>query len=442
MRMRGTLIVVLAVTMAACKTDSTGPGGSNPLAGYIPAPPGPQWSGVATQVTMGEKAACLTAPDGTVWCWGNRFGAGLPRIDDGLEGSNAWMIEDSICLKNYLVDDMKGWPCQVLHPVRIGTGVYTRIIESVDDGAFCAVDASTKAFCWDQGAYLATAYDSISGGVEYCGKTPCAYSARPVRGGLIQQLYSPLCALSAAGAPLCRGYNSYNLLGDTPTLFSDSLIPVAGAPTATAMAVDPSGKFACALATTGKVYCWGWNERGWGVGTDSTGNQVKSPTLIMSNLTFKSLAAGHWSACAVSTGGTAYCWGYGGGGLLGWGGNGFSFKPVAVSGTHSFTSIVASGIHFCALDTAGNAWCWGSNMNGELGVARSPCDGATFCSSSPVEVPGGHTFTQLTAAVAGTCGLTTAGEVYCWGATEYGRLGPGPDPNVLPFNSTPVKITP
>jgi len=442
--MRRVLIGLLAATVAACTSDSsTGPGGSgDPLAHYIPAPPGPPWSGVATSVTVGEAAVCLLQPDGTPWCWGNRFHLGLPRIDDGLRGPNAGQLAASICTKNYLPDDMPGWPCNVLHPVRVSPNSYVSISEPVNDGMFCALDVTQKAFCWGQGAFLSTSYDSISGGVEYCGTAPCYYSPQRVRGGLLQEMVYPACALSAAGAPLCMGGNSYNLLGDTPTLFADSLIPVAGAPASTAVALSPFGRFACALATTGKVYCWGWNERGWGVGTDSTGNQVKSPTLIMSNLTFKSLATGSWSACAVSTGGTAYCWGYGGGGLLGWGGNGFSFKPVAVAGAHTFTGITGSGIHFCALDTGAAAWCWGSNMNGELGVARAACDGATFCSSSPVAVSGGHTFKQLSAGVAGTCGVTSAGEVYCWGATEYGRLGPGPNPNVQPFVSTPVKITP
>jgi alpha-tubulin suppressor-like RCC1 family protein len=59
-----------------------------------------------------------------------------------------------------------------------------------------------------------------------------------------------------------------------------------------------------------------------------------------------------------------------------------------------------------------------------------------------VQVQGGLAFKQLSAAAAATCGVTTAGDVYCWGMTEYGRLGPGPMPTVTPFIAQPVKITP
>ena len=42
-----------------------------------------------------------------------------------------------------------------------------------------------------------------------------------------------------------------------------------------------------------------------------------------------------------------------------------------------------------------------------------------------------------------TGGVTTANEVYCWGSTKYGRLGPaalGTDFSMV--STTPVKITP
>src|SRR5207302_4543187 len=107
---------------------------------------------------------------------------------------------------------------------------------------------------------------------------------------------------------------------------------------------------------------------------------------------------------------------------------------------HTFTAITAGAGHFCALDTGGAAWCWGNNYSGELGVDRAACDGAGLCASAPARVQGGLTFKQLSAGTSMTCGVTTGNEVYCWGATEYGRLGPAA--LTTTFVSHPVKITP
>jgi len=447
--MRASSMLLFVAALAACAGDSsTGPGGTNPLAGYHATPPGPTWPGTAVAVTVSTYDTCLLMADGTPWCWGNTASVAW-RIDDGIRSwdpsKTAGWYRDSICLANTTVGQVPGWPCNVFHPIRLGTKVLASVALPVNDGAPCGVDAAGAAYCWDQGPHLNINADSMTNGVAWCGQTLCLYAPQAVRGGQpIRDILLP-CTLSTAGVPLCLGFNSFNLMGNRPINFhSDTLVAVIGAPASTALAVSPSGNFACSIATANsKAYCWGWNETSWGVGVDSTGNQIATPKPVASTLTFKSIATALWTACAIATAGPAYCWGDGRGGVLGWGGNGFSFAPVAVAGGHTFTSIIAGPAHFCALDGGGAAWCWGNNNSGELGVSRAPCDGATFCSSSPVQVSGGHTFTQLSAGPAQTCGVTTAHEVYCWGSTKYGRLGPaalGTDFSMV--STTPVKITP
>ena len=125
-------ILALGVALTACAHDSaTAPGGSgNPLAGYLKQPPGPAWSGTATAVTVGERANCLLAPDGTPWCWGNMFGAGL-RLDNGIRSTDpsrtAEWLADSICLANTAAGQLPGWPCNVFHPVRLGTKTFVTL---------------------------------------------------------------------------------------------------------------------------------------------------------------------------------------------------------------------------------------------------------------------------------------------------------------------------
>lgn len=78
-------------------------------------------------------------------------------------------------------------------------------------------------------------------------------------------------------------------------------------------------------------------------------------------------------------------------------------------------------LHTCRVDDSGNAQCWGDNLDGELG------DGTLDnVRTSPVTVIGGLTFSQIVTGQFHTCGLTTAGEAYCWGWNGDGQLG---DPN-------------
>ncbi len=88
----------------------------------------------------------------------------------------------------------------------------------------------------------------------------------------------------------------------------------------------------------------------------------------------------------------------------------------------SFVSMHPAGYsHSCGLTAAGEAWCWGWNSFGSLGT------GSATDSPFPVAVAGGHTFTQLTASgwEGHTCGLIAGGQAFCWGSARFGQLGDG-----------------
>lgn len=130
---------------------------------------------------------------------------------------------------------------------------------------------------------------------------------------------------------------------------------------------------------------------------------------------FDTVAAGEQHACGLK-GGTAYCWGSSLVGQLGNGSNTSSPAPVAVAGGRTFTSLAAGRNHTCGI-SGGTAWCWGSNSHGALGTGTTlTCSQYNYaCSWVPVQVAGSQTFTALDAEDDQTCGLTSAGAVYCWG---------------------------
>ena len=186
----------------------------------------------------------------------------------------------------------------------------------------------------------------------------------------------------------------------------------------------------CALAADASAWCWGarYGAAGEFPNSGELGNGTQLGTLVpvgvAGSLAFSQVSP----TCALTSDSLAYCWGSAGPGALGNGANSGSLLPVAVSGARRYSSIAVGGGHPCALTSSGAAFCWGSNGFGELGVGTTTgpesCNGAP-CSTVPVPVAGGLTFTSLTEGDSHTCGLTASGFAYCWGRNDPGTLGDG-----------------
>jgi alpha-tubulin suppressor-like RCC1 family protein len=249
----------------------------------------------------------------------------------------------------------------------------------------CGLTADGLTYCWGDG----TGYGS-----------PTALSG-PVRPAKLSTGDNGACGVTAAGQAYCSGDNQFGELGDSnPVRLTSSYVPVYGGLTWDSLAMG--NIHACGVATGGAVYCWGNNSQGQvGADTSVTGSWV--PVLLPGGLRFRLITAGAHHTCGLTIGGDAYCWGYNYFGQLGASTTEMcpglagipvpcSHLPVRVSGSARFIALEAGDWHTCGLTSRGDLWCWGANLRGELG------DGTLINRSSPV----------LVSSVAATFGVSAA----------------------------------
>jgi alpha-tubulin suppressor-like RCC1 family protein len=199
--------------------------------------------------------------------------------------------------------------------------------------------------------------------------------------------------------------------------------------------IAAGGGFACGITGFGRLFCWGDDTQGQlGLGVPSgqcsafRNPCAVTPKPVALAARVVAVRAGEAHACALDAAGAAFCWGGNARGQLGAGIAGDrSATPLAVAGGHRFASITPGREHTCGLTTGGAALCWGSDRWGQLGggaTAPDRCEIAGTrepCARTPVAVAGGRAFVALAATERATCGLTSAGEMLCWGGGVGGR---------------------
>jgi alpha-tubulin suppressor-like RCC1 family protein len=245
---------------------------------------------------------------------------------------------------------------------------------------------------------------------------------------------STACAIASTGRAYCWGYGTNGEVGNGTAANSGRPTLVTAGLTFTAVSVG--GNHACGLATGGIAYCWGRDSEGQ-LGDARLINST-TPIPVVSGespAVFNAITAGGFHSCALASGGAAFCWGGNNLGQLGNGGDVAADVPVAVAGGLSFVSISAGLRHSCGIVAGGGAWCWGSNSSGQLGIGF--VGGA---STVPVAVAAGVSFTRISAGGLHTCGLTTGGAIYCWGENRDLQLGRGPFTGSAPADGTPAQV--
>ena len=237
------------------------------------------------------------------------------------------------------------------------------------------------------------------------------------------------CALRSSGTLYCWGSNQYGQLGapaDTNCLREDRLIPCRLLPVAVTggiqfQMISAGGRITCGVAVTARIYCWGDNLRG-GLG-DPAIRDSETPIPIASTASFTHVAAGAEHACGLRTDGALFCWGWNDMGQLGNNTSGSgAATPVAVSGNLRFVSVSASEHRTCARQSDGVTYCWGAtwvNTVGSLEVVRPQT------TPQRVQSTAAPVFTTVSVGSATTCGVTPELHAYCWESNPAGGIGDG-----------------
>jgi hypothetical protein len=314
-----------------------------------------------TQVSVGDDHACALDAEGRVYCWGNnhagQLGARTPEhcgivSESGRRGCYA-TASDTL-------------------PLPAGGAMRFRRV-SAGRYLSCGVDADGRAFCWGEPLGAPSGYgDTCLHG------RPCSFAPVPL---LPKRRFAALdarsrCAVDAAGTALCWGHD-----------FRTAARPEEPWPDAgvTTVAGDPEDPSYCALDRDGRALC------------------VGEPDF----------------------------------GIAGTGGRDSASLGRPAEHAAPFTDVAVLWRWACALDAAGAAWCWGAagyddaTRDGTSRPGLEQCDRwgtRTWCNTRPAAVSGGLRFRSLAAMPRGTMpvtyemvGLTAEGEAYAWGGFREPR---------------------
>ncbi|MSQ42651.1 MAG: RCC1 repeat-containing protein [Chloroflexi bacterium] len=338
-----------------------------------------------TRIASGDSHTCGLTAAGAAYCWGsNQYG----QIGDGGWGTNS-------------------------SPALVGGGL---TLKGITAGALhtCGVTTTNIAYCWGSNSD-----GQLGDGSVTIRRTPVQIAGATAFASLAAGT-EHTCGLTLAGLAMCWGHNEAGKLGDD-TSGSGSTSPVTVSTDVKFGSIFAGGRHNCGISLAGGTYCWGWNDSNQ-VG-DGTTTSRSQPVAVGAGLGLTTLALGWQHTCGLSATGAAYCWGANGNGQLG-GHRTDPLTPSTVSGGQAFVGLVAGIFHTCGLTAGGDAWCWGSNNMGEVGRPRDDTPGTTYW-AEPAPVSGSLKFANLAAGQWHTCGVTTAGDAYCWGANWSGQVGDG-----------------
>lgn len=230
------------------------------------------------------------------------------------------------------------------------------------------------------------------------------------------------CATTENGDLYCWGDNAAGQLGqDEPTAHSTPTRLSADFELA-ASSVTAGGEHTCIInaGNNDRVYCWGSNEFGQ-LGLGDTEDQIQPSFVEQFTLPATAIAAGSHHSCALDVDNQAFCWGQNASGQLGAETtDDFATQPTLVAGSLTIRDINTGLAHSCALTTNGSAWCWGDNTFEQLGVAPAGGQSDTIPSSdTPVRADSSKAFADVAVSAFHSCGRQTFDAVTCWGGGDH-----------------------
>ena len=140
------------------------------------------------------------------------------------------------------------------------------------------------------------------------------------------------------------------------------------------------------------------------------------------------------SICGLKVDGSLWCWGSNEYGQLGTGDFEHPGAPAHI-GDATWSSISVGRQHSCGIQVDGSLWCWGDAEYGAIGDGSS---GSLATRSTPTRI-GVDAWRMISSGEKSTCGIKSDNTLWCWGSTNYGRLGIGAFTASLKATPQPVE---
>lgn len=364
----------------------------------------PKW----TQVSVGQDHACALDGSGRAFCWGNNHSAQLgARTPErcGIVGESG---------------HRSCYPTAIDTPVAAGGAMrFTSI--SAGRSRTCGLANGGQAYCW--GGDVPGASGTCLTGTR-CSFHPLPYEATR-RFRSLEVGSRVTCGVAADGEALCtnvlRGDRWFDLKEMQP------LRPGARARDVDAFADWPTENL-CLVDDGGDAWCRGSNRMGQ-LGTAAppsvTGEAVDSLARVAGAISFQRVVVMDGWMCGLDGRGRAWCWGvrsfrehHGPSpNAPGCGRWACAITPAAIGGELRFREISVHHRRMCGVTATGEAYCWApttgphsDRIAADYGVAREQ-PGLRF-----------RTLAGNTEVGSGSCGITLAGGLFCWGAqNQQGR---------------------
>jgi alpha-tubulin suppressor-like RCC1 family protein len=243
------------------------------------------------------------------------------------------------------------------------------------------------------------------------------------------------CFRTSGGALDCIGSGSVGQMGNGGTTATNYAMVSTYA--SGVKRVAAGGDTACVITSSDRVECWGRDGRGQAGNGGTAATYIASPADVgLSSVV--DIAVGYRHACALNSSGTVYCWGDNSCGQIGIGSSDASVHVSPVSAT-SLTALGVSRLfsgrnyNTCVVTSAGAMKCVGENTLGELGTGAT-----SSCEVMPVTVSG-FTSGVVGGAIGGADGAAFRnGHVYYFGDNTYTEIGNASASNP---QLTPIQVT-
>lgn len=169
--------------------------------------------------------------------------------------------------------------------------------------------------------------------------------------------------------------------------------------------------------------------------TDASGLAAVPVTISLTVFAVKDVKLMIDSTIILTTNGKVFTWGYNGDSTLGQGTNGGNYyTPTKIQSLNAVNVVsIASGYYVgFALTDTGKVYSWGWNGYSTLGQGSSSPDIA-----NPTLISSLSDVKQISAEYYTAFALTNSGDLYSWGAPDYGVLGLG----TTSYIPVPTKVT-